>query len=126
MRIVYSWLKEFLPDAPSPERLEELLAGLGHETESIERLAAPHPRVVFARVLSVEEIPGIEVKKLLLDAGREVQVVSGAPNAKVGIGVALALPKAVLPGGLELSVRTIQGLESYGMALSPKELAVGE
>lgn len=126
MRIVYSWLKEFLPDAPSPERLEELLAGLGHETESIERLAAPHPRVVFARVLSVEEIPGIEVKKLLLDAGREVQVVSGAPNAKAGIGVALALPKAVLPGGLELSVRTIQGLESYGMALSPKELAVGE
>jgi len=126
MRIVYSWLKEFLPEAPSPERLEELLAGLGHETESIERLSAPHPKVVFARLLSVEEIPGLEVRKLTLDAGREVQVISGAPNAKAGMGVALALPGAVLPGGLELSVRKIQGLESYGMALSAKELAVGE
>lgn len=126
MRIVYSWLKEFLPDAPSPERLEELLAGLGHETETIDHLSAPNPKIVFAKVLSVEEIPGAEVKKLVLDAGREVQVVSGAPNAKAGIGVALALPGAVLPSGLELSVRRIQGLESYGMALSPKELAVGE
>ncbi|PZA06137.1 MULTISPECIES: phenylalanine--tRNA ligase subunit beta [unclassified Meiothermus] len=126
MRIVYSWLKEFLPDAPKPERLEELLAGLGHETEAIERLSAPHRRVVFARVLSVEEIPGLEVRKLILDAGREVQVISGAPNARAGMGVALALPGAVLPGGLEIAVRKIQGRESYGMALSAKELAVGE
>ncbi|HEU4741257.1 MAG TPA: phenylalanine--tRNA ligase subunit beta [Meiothermus sp.] len=126
MRIVYSWLKEFLPDAPNPQRLEELLAGLGHETETIDHLSAPHPQIVFAKVLSVEEIPGAEVRKLVLDAGREVQVISGAPNAKAGIGVALALPGAVLPSGTELSVRKIQGLESYGMALSPKELAVGE
>lgn len=126
MRIVYSWLKEFLPDAPSPQRLEELLAGLGHETETIEHLSAPHPMVVFARVLSVEEIPGAEVRKLVLDAGREVQVISGAPNARVGVGVALALPGALLPGGLEIVVRKIQGLESYGMALSARELAVGE
>ncbi|MCL6527097.1 MAG: phenylalanine--tRNA ligase subunit beta [Thermaceae bacterium] len=126
MRIVYSWLQEFLPDAPGPERLEELLAGLGHETETIEHLPAPDPKIVFARVLSVQEIPGLEVRRLLLDAGREVQVISGAPNARSGIGVALALPGAVLPSGQELSVRKIQGLESYGMALSPRELAVGE
>lgn len=126
MRIVHSWLKEFLPDAPRPERLEELLAGLGHETERIEHLSLPHPKIVFARVLAVESIPGAEVRRLVLDAGREVQVVSGAPNARAGIGVALALPGARLPSGLELSARKIQGLESYGMALSPKELAVGE
>lgn len=126
MRIVYSWLKEFLPEAPAPERLEELLAGLGHETETIDRLPAPDAGIVFARVLAVEPIPGAEVRKLVLDTGREVQVVSGAPNARAGMGVALALPGAVLPGGLELSARKIQGLESYGMALSAKELAVGE
>ncbi|MER3481333.1 MAG: phenylalanine--tRNA ligase subunit beta [Meiothermus sp.] len=126
MRIVYSWLKEFLPDAPSPERLEELLIDLGLETEAIDHLPAPHGRIVFAKVLAVEPIPGKEVRRVALDIGREVQVVSGAPNARVGMGVALAMPGAILPNGTELSVRTIAGLESYGMAVSPRELAVGD
>lgn len=126
MKIVYSWLKEFLPEAPGTAQLEEMLAGLGIETERIERLAAPQSNIVFARVLNVEAIPGAEVRKLTLDIGREVQVVSGAPNAKTGIGVALALPGAVLPSGLELAERNIQGVPSFGMALSPRELGVGE
>lgn len=126
MKIVYSWLKEFLPEVPATQRLEEMLAGLGIETEGIEKLAAPQSNIVFAQVLGVEPIPGAEVRKLTLDIGREVQVVSGAPNARPGIGVALALPGAVLPGGLELAERTIQGVPSYGMALSPRELAVGD
>jgi phenylalanyl-tRNA synthetase beta chain len=126
MKIVYSWLKEFLPDAPSSERLEELLAGLGLETESITRLAPPPSGVVFGRVLQVETLEGKEVRRLVVDIGQEVQVISGAPNAKAGMGVALALPGTVLPDGSELRVRTIAGLESYGMALSPKELGVGD
>lgn len=126
MKIVYSWLKEFLPDAPSSTRLEELLAGLGIETESIQPLVVPHPKIVFARVLRVENLEGREVHKLTLDIGQEVQVVSGAPNARAGVGVALALPGAVLPDGTELGLRRIAGVESFGMALSPKELAVGE
>ncbi len=126
MKIVYSWLKEFLPDAPSTERLEELLAGLGIETESIHKLTPPHGQVVFARVLEVETLEGKEVRRLVLDVGREVQVVSGAPNARAGIGVALALPGAILPDGTELRARTLAGLESWGMALSARELGLGE
>lgn len=126
MRIAYSWLKEFLPEAPSPERLEELLAGLGLETETIEHLAAPHPKIVFAKVLSAEPIEGTNLRKLIVDAGQEFQLVSGAPNAKAGVGIALALPGAVLPDGLELSARKIQGYESFGMGLSPRELGVGD
>ena len=126
MKIVYSWLKEFLPEAPGSERLEELLAGLGLETESITRLTPPPSGVVFARVLEVESLEGKEVRRLVLDIGREVQVISAAPNARAGMGVALALPGVVLPDGSELRVRTIAGLESYGMALSAKELGVGD
>ncbi len=126
MKIVYSWLKEFLPDVPSSERLEELLAGLGIETESIQSLAIPHSKIVFARVLHVENLEGREVRKLVVDIGQEVQIVSGAPNARAGMGVVLALPGTVLPDGTELGLRKIAGVESYGMALSPKELAVGE
>jgi phenylalanyl-tRNA synthetase beta chain len=126
MKIVYSWLKEFLPDAPSSARLEELLAGLGLETESITHLPPPPGRVVFGRVLQVENLEGKEVRRLVVDIGREVQVISAAPNAKAGMGVALALPGTVLPDGSELSVRKIAGLESYGMALSARELGLGD
>lgn len=126
MKIVYSWLREFLPEAPSPERLEELLAGLGHEAENIQHLGLPDSKIVFARVLAVEAIEGAEVRRVVLDIGREVQVVSGAPNVRAGMGVVLALPGATLPNGTTLAARKMVGLESYGMALSPKELGVGE
>ncbi len=125
MRVPFSWLKRYLPELESPEVLEERLAGLGFETDRMDRLPEPPSGVVFARVEAAEPIPGTGLKRLLLDAGREVQVVTGAPNAWAGIGVALALPGTEFPWG-RIGVRTIQGVESYGMALSPKELGVGE
>ncbi|WP_018460899.1 phenylalanine--tRNA ligase subunit beta [Thermus oshimai] len=125
MRVPFSWLKEYLPELESPEVLEERLAGLGFETDRMERLPAPPKGVVFARVLEAHPIPGTHLKRLLLDAGRAVEVVSGAENARAGIGVALALPGTEV-GGLSIGERTIQGVRSHGMALSPKELGVGE
>ena len=56
-----------------------------------------------------------------------MEVVSGAENARKGIGVALALPGTELPGlGQKVGERVIQGVRSFGMALSPRELGVGE
>lgn len=127
MRVPFSWLKAYVPELESPEVLEERLAGLGFETDRIERVF-PIPRgVVFARVLEAHPIPGTRLKRLVLDAGRTVEVVSGAENARKGIGVALALPGTELPGlGQKVGERVIQGVRSFGMALSPRELGVGE
>ncbi len=126
MKIVYSWLKEFLPEAPRSDRLEEMLAGLGVETEAIHPLPVPHGKVVFAQVKEVGPVEGKEVRRLVLEAGREVQVVSAASNVKAGMGVALALPGALLPDGSSVSARKIAGVESFGMALSARELGMGE
>jgi phenylalanyl-tRNA synthetase beta chain len=125
MKIVRSWLKEFLPELPKTDRLEEMLAGLGIETEDVQRLAPPPSKAVFAKVLHVEPIAGKEVRKMVLDIGHQVQVVSGAPNARPGIGVVLAMPGTVLASG-EVGLRSIAGVESFGMALSAKELGIGE
>ena len=77
MRVPFSWLKAYVPELESPEVLEERLAGLGFETDRIERVF-PIPRgVVFARVLEAHPIPGTRLKRLVLDAGRTVEVVSG-------------------------------------------------
>ena len=125
MRVPYSWLKTYLPEAPTPERLEELLAQLGFEVEAIETHPSPPKGVVFARVLEARPIPGTGLKRLVLDLGRVVEVVSGAPNAKEGTGVALALPGTEL-SAIRVEEKRIQGVVSHGMALSPKELGVGE
>jgi phenylalanyl-tRNA synthetase beta chain len=125
MRVPFSWLKEYVPELESPEVLEERLAGLGFETDRVERLFQIPPGVVFARVLEAHPIPGTGLKRLVLDAGEVVEVVSGAENARAGIGVALALPGTELQG-LKVGERVIQGVRSFGMALSPKELGVGE
>jgi len=126
MRVPYGWLKELLPEAPGPEELEAVLARLGLPVEEVEHIPAPPAGVRFAVVRSAEPIPGTALKKLVLDAGREVVVVSGAENARAGIGVAWAEPGTELPGGLAIGVREIQGVRSEGMALSPAELGVGE
>ncbi len=125
MRVPFSWLKQYVPELESPEVLEERLAGLGFETDRMERVFQIPRGVVFARVLEAHPIPGTRLRRLLLEAGRVVEVVSGAENAREGIGVALALPGTELGGG-RVGERVFQGVRSFGMALSPKELGVGE
>ncbi len=125
MKVPFSWLKQYVPELESPEVLEERLAGLGFEADRMERVFQIPAGVVFARVLEAHPIPGTRLKRLVLDMGQAVEVVSGAENAREGVGVALALPGTELPG-LKVGERVIQGVRSFGMALSPRELGVGE
>ncbi|AEB12516.1 phenylalanine--tRNA ligase subunit beta [Marinithermus hydrothermalis] len=126
MRVPYSWLKEFLPDLPPPEDLEPILARLGLAVEAVHHIPAPPPGVVFGVVRAARPLPESALKVLEVDVGtRQVTMVSGAPNAREGIGVAAALPGTVLPDGTELAERRIRGVASYGMALSPLEMGVG-
>ena len=59
-----------------------------------------------------------------VDIGSEVlQIVCGAPNAREGITVIVALPGAKLPGG-EIKKGKIRGVESNGMMCSKAELGL--
>jgi phenylalanyl-tRNA synthetase beta chain len=128
VRVPHSWLGAFLGDAlPSLERTVELLDGLGLAVETVHRLPGAPAGVVVADILEVEPIAGSEhlVRAVAGDGGREVQVVCGAPNARVGVRSALALPGAELPGaGFTVSEREVMGVASRGVLASPKELGL--
>ncbi|MEJ2358685.1 MAG: phenylalanine--tRNA ligase subunit beta [Deinococcales bacterium] len=128
MRVPHGWLGEFLGDAlPSVERTVELLDGLGLAVETVHRLAAAPSSVVVADVTEVEPIEGSEhlVRAVAHDGAREVQVVCGAPNARVGVRSALALPGAELPGaGFTVGEREMLGVASRGVLASPRELGL--
>lgn len=155
MNVPYSWLIELLPELPArigndPHALEPVMAMLGTGIEDILEASAPPDGVIFGVVLEANTIlarktapdgllalPDTHLKALKIDVGDGVPktVVTGAPNARAGIGVVVAVPGTQLAAfqsvdtdgqGTVVGVRTIQGIESWGMACSPKELGIGE
>ena len=58
------------------------------------------------------------------EADAPLSIVCGATNIAVGQRVPVALPGAVLPGGRQIGVSTIQGTESQGMLCSGAELGL--
>jgi phenylalanyl-tRNA synthetase beta chain len=132
MKIPYSWLVELLPELPkaienNPHNLEPILAMLGTGVEEIVSFPAPPAGVIFCVVLECVAIPETHLYQLQVDVGLEQnkQIVTGAPNAKAGMGVAVAPPNTTIQGKL-LEERLVQGLTSWGMACSAKELGIGE
>jgi phenylalanyl-tRNA synthetase beta chain len=122
-------LREFV-DIPTddPDEIGDLLAGLGHEVESIERLDVPFTGVEIARVESIRPHPDADkIRLVTVDRGGTSQeVVCGAWNFDVGDVVALATVGAVLPGGFEIGSREIRGVVSQGMICSERELGFGD
>ncbi|PYE51906.1 phenylalanine--tRNA ligase subunit beta [Deinococcus yavapaiensis] len=127
MKLPYSWLKELVPSLPSATDLEPILASLGLPVEEIVDVPAPPSDVVYGEVLEVSPIEGTHLFAATVDAGEPapVVIVTGAPNTTSGVGVAVAKPGAVIEGQA-IGVRGVQGVASWGMLCSPKELGVGE
>jgi phenylalanyl-tRNA synthetase beta chain len=132
MNIPYSWLVELLPELPAKlgndvHNLEPIMAMLGTGIEEIVEAKAPVDGVIFGVVLECDPIPETHLFAMKIDVGDGIpkSIVTGASNARVGIGVAVATPGTVIQG-VTLGIRIVQGVESWGMACSPKELELGE
>lgn len=130
MKLPYSWLKELLPDLPPVSELEPVFAHLGLPLEGVEEVPAPVDGVLLAAVKAAEPIEGTQLTRLTLDTGEngEKTIASGAPNAvglPAGTMLALVTPGTTL-GGMTYGVRPMQGVESWGMAASAKELGIGD
>jgi phenylalanyl-tRNA synthetase beta chain len=126
LRVSLDWLKEYI-ELPEPaEQLAESLTLSGTEVERIIQLGVGWEGVVVARILEAELVRGSDHLKLArLEVGEgRVQVVSGAPNIRVGDLVALAPPGIRLPNGTEISERKFMGEVSQGMMCSPIELGL--
>jgi phenylalanyl-tRNA synthetase beta chain len=130
MKLPYSWLKEFVPALPPAAELEPILAGMGLPLEGVEEVPAPPAGVLLATVTAAAPIEGTQLTRLTLDVGEhgEHTIASGAPNAvglPAGTLLALVSPGTTL-GDTTYGVRALQGVESWGMAASARELGLGE
>lgn len=129
MKISFNWLKEFvkLPKSLTVEQLASLLTLHTVEVESVVQQQGAFSKVIVGQVLAVLPHPGADRLKLVdVDLGKEkIRVVCGAPNVAANQKVAVALPGAILPNGLELKETVIRGEKSTGMICAEDELGLG-
>jgi phenylalanyl-tRNA synthetase beta chain len=128
MKIVLSWLREFVPVELPLDDLVAVLGDLGVPVESVETIGGDLTGVVVAKVLEVGPIEGADkIRRVVVDAGgpEDVQVVCGAWNFDVGATVPLATVGTVLPGDFQIAKRKMKGVESHGMLCAGDELGLG-
>jgi phenylalanyl-tRNA synthetase beta chain len=129
MRISESWLRSFVNPPISSAELAHRLTMSGAEVEEQTPAAPPFSGVVVAKVLEVAKHPGadkLSVCQVDAGSGTVLNIVCGAPNVRPGIKVPCALVGAKLPGGFEIKLAKMRGVESQGMLCSATELGLPE
>ena len=124
MKWTYDWLCQYLKTDAAPDVVAETLTRIGLEVEDIQSPIAP----IAARIVECkphENSDHLHVLKVDDGTGNLRQVVCGAPNARVGLVSALAVPGCVISGH-EITVGKLRGVESCGMMCSARELGIGD
>jgi phenylalanyl-tRNA synthetase beta chain len=133
IRVPVSWLQDYVQLGMPLDDLATKLSISAAEVEGIERRGVPDRdgnlglfRV--GRVLEAAKHPNadrLQLCRVDVGEGEPLQIVCGAWNFGAGATVAVALPGAVLPGGLELEARKVRGETSHGMILAEDEVELG-
>jgi len=132
MQFSESWLRQYVNPNLTTEELSHALTMAGLEVEETRPLAPPFTEVVVAEILEATQHPDADrLRVCKVNAGGEtLQIVCGAPNARVGIKIPCALVGAQLPpseeGGKPFAIKLgkLRGVESQGMLCSGNELGV--
>ncbi|WP_431273279.1 phenylalanine--tRNA ligase subunit beta [Variovorax ureilyticus] len=134
MQFPESWLREFCNPPLSSAELAETLTMGGFEVEERRPAAPPFTKVVVGEIKEAVQHPNADrLRVCQVDAGQGtlLNIVCGAPNARAGIKVPLALVGAELPPGedgqpFSIKLGKLRGVESQGMLCSARELKLSD
>lgn len=137
MQISYNWLKQYVPFNMEVKDVAEVLTNTGLEVEDIqpwESVKGGLRNVVIGEIISCEKHPDadkLQITKVDIGEGELLQIVCGAPNARIGVKSPIALVGARLfPIGAEDAIvikkSKIRGVESFGMICAEDELGLSD
>jgi phenylalanyl-tRNA synthetase beta chain len=134
MQFPESWLREFCNPPSNTQQLADALTMAGLEVEETKTAAPPFSKVVIGEIMACEQHPNadrLRVCQVEAGQGSLLNIVCGAPNARVGIRIPVALVGAELPPGedgkaFQIKLGKLRGVESQGMLCSAKELKISE
>jgi phenylalanyl-tRNA synthetase beta chain len=133
MRVPLNWLRDYVPLEMPVQELADRLVISTCEVDAVMRVGVEDRdgnlglfRV--GRVVTAEKHPNADRLQLChvdVGEGDARQIVCGAWNFAAGATVAVALPGALLPNGIELERRKVRGELSDGMILAEDEVGLG-
>jgi phenylalanyl-tRNA synthetase beta chain len=134
MQFPESWLRAFCNPPLSTQEIADVLTMGGLEVEDLRPLAPPFTKVVVGEIKEAVQHPNadrLRVCQVDVGQGTLLNIVCGAPNARVGIKVPTALVGAELPPGEDgkpfaIKLGKLRGVESQGMLCSARELKLSE
>jgi phenylalanyl-tRNA synthetase beta chain len=139
MQFPESWLREFCNPSLTTQQLADTLTMAGLEVEELEPVAPPFTKIVVGEIKEAVQHPNadrlrickVDVGQVDEGQGALLNIVCGAPNARVGIRVPCAMVGAELPPGEDgkpflIKVGQLRGVESQGMLCSAKELKIAD
>lgn len=124
MKWSFEWLKQYLKTDLTPEQIADKLTAIGLEVEDLYNPVLP----IAAKIVECnphENSDHLHVLKVDDGTGTLRQVVCGAPNARVGLVSALAIPGCKI-GDVVIESGKLRGVVSNGMMCSAKELGIGD
>lgn len=138
MQFPESWLREFCNPPLSTTQLAEVLTMGGLEVEELKPVAPPFSGIVVGEIIAAEQHPNADrLRVCQVDVGQAslLNIVCGAPNARVGIKIPCALVGAELPPAegegadgkpFRIKLGKLRGVESQGMLCSASELKLSD
>ena len=128
MKILFSWLKEYVQIDEEPSKIAEMLSLTGTAVESVIPIKPGLNDVMVVEVLKLSKHPKADKLSIAeVNTGtKKLSIVCGAPNIRKGQKVPLVLPGAILQNKMKVEAREIRGVFSEGMICSEAELEIGE
>jgi phenylalanyl-tRNA synthetase beta chain len=127
MKFSENWLRSLVNPKVDHAELCRRLTMAGLEVEAVEPIGVGIDGVVVAEIVGCEQHPNADKLRVCqVSIGRDapLQIVCGAPNARIGLKAPLATIGAKLPNGMEIKKAALRGVESNGMLCSAKELGI--
>ena len=133
MKVLLSWLKEYVDIDVTPKELEEKLFSTGFEVEEVVYLGENIEKIYVGQVTSIEKYEGTHLYICHIDCGEHGHdhlILTGADNVFQGAKVPACVVGAKLPngmpGGMEIMPRKMKDMMSYGMLCSGEELGISK
>ena len=134
MKAPFSWLKDYVDIDITAQELADKLFSCGFEVEELSYLGEKINRVVVGEVKSVTPHPDSDHMQICIvdcgeEYGRDLQIVTGAPNVYVGMKTPCALDGSTVVDGEEvkkIKKGKLRGVESLGMLCSGEELGIND
>jgi phenylalanyl-tRNA synthetase beta chain len=130
MKFSEKWLREWVNPNIDTQTLAEQLTMAGLETDSLTPVAGKFDNVIIGQIEDAVQHPKADrLRVCQVNVGHSdklLNIVCGAPNARAGIKVAVAMIGAVLPNGMEITRAKLRDVESEGMLCSVQELGISD